>query len=312
MYDLSTKKIKKVSPSTKQQDFPSIYGNIITWNDYRNIQGSITGYSDIYAYDLSKNKVTRVTPKTGYYGHPKVYGNFIFYWDGSGDHSYIYKYDITNGSRKAILKNPGSNFDISGNKIAYVYYNGDEYFLYGDGGEIYIKNYQTDLLSNKGIPVCTENHTQYNPAISGGSIVWEDNRNGPNNIYLADYTAPKLTKTYPKHGSTIAHWCDYDDVGFILYFNEIVQPGPKFAGISVKNLSNNKYLPITKEFTSYLSYVPNRGETVWIWGPYQSTVWRSLKNVWCLLTVPAGAFKDINGNLYNKPIYIKVFLTDTW
>ncbi|HWQ50027.1 MAG TPA: PKD domain-containing protein [Methanosarcina sp.] len=84
MYDLSTKKERRITTNPSDSYCPAIYGNRIVWMDLRN------GNSDIYMYDLSTSTETQVTTNKLGQGWPDIYGDRIVWDDYRNGNSDIY------------------------------------------------------------------------------------------------------------------------------------------------------------------------------------------------------------------------------
>jgi len=120
------------------QDQPTLYENIVVWRDYRNDDG------DIYGYDLMNSSEFFIPASPGYQWHPAIYKNVV-----------VWEYWTNNDNSLPAYLHPEDIDDI----------------------EIYSDIYGYDLETNTEFPVCTASGDQYNPAIYGNIVVWQDERN---------------------------------------------------------------------------------------------------------------------------------------
>jgi beta propeller repeat protein len=74
----------QITTNTSDQRFPTVSGNIIVWQDYRN------GLPDIYAYDLSTRTEMQITTNTSDQQNPAVSGNIIVWQDDRNGNYDIY------------------------------------------------------------------------------------------------------------------------------------------------------------------------------------------------------------------------------
>ncbi|AKB52507.1 Chitin binding protein [Methanosarcina barkeri str. Wiesmoor] len=112
---------------------PSIYGDRIVWEDWRNGNQS-DGPSNIYMYNISTQKETQITT-SGSATSPSIYGNRIIWLDGRNGNSQndtegghdVYMYDLSTHKETRITNStiPEDGFAyelriaISGNRILY-------------------------------------------------------------------------------------------------------------------------------------------------------------------------------------------------
>jgi len=89
MYDLSSNTEKRITTDTTGQYYPSIYGDKIVYEDYRN------GNSDIYMYDLSSNTEKRITTDNNEQYNPAIYGDKIVWQDYRNGNWDIYMKDLS-------------------------------------------------------------------------------------------------------------------------------------------------------------------------------------------------------------------------
>jgi len=115
-----------------QQKNPSVWGNTIVWEDYRN------GNSDIYMRDLDSDKEVAITNYADDEINPFIFLNMIFYVSSSDN--YLYAYNInTEETTKINLKNSHGTAihnviryvpDYSSNRILIGDTNSEEWILF--------------------------------------------------------------------------------------------------------------------------------------------------------------------------------------
>jgi beta propeller repeat protein len=164
--DMSANKYSQISFGAGKEDFPDIYGDIITY-----WVPQAPGQDQIYMYNLSSGIETKVSISGNNFYHA-VYGNKIVYSNRN-----VFLYDINNGSTTQITNliafqiNPAIFEDIivwqdqrNGNWDIYMY----------------------DIRTGMESPICTNSADQWNVSIYGDKIVWNDDRNGNWDIYMYD------------------------------------------------------------------------------------------------------------------------------
>ena len=105
-----------INPSA--QYCPSISGNIVVWEDYRN------GYfnPDIYGYDISSGKEFPICTANGTQELPDISGNIVVWQDNRNGKTAVYGYDLSNGEEFPICTNPAEQYSphISGNYVVWI------------------------------------------------------------------------------------------------------------------------------------------------------------------------------------------------
>ena len=154
------------------QQNPSISGNIIVWEDWRN-------GSDIYGYELSTNTEFVICGiELSFQFSPSISGDIVVWVDdrhGNGD---IYCYDLSTSTEFPICTDLSwqSSPSISGDIV-----------VWGDGRNGNHDIYGYDLATSTEFPICTDlPEFRASPLISGDIVVWEDFRNGDSDIYGYD------------------------------------------------------------------------------------------------------------------------------
>ena len=183
--------------NSSDQTQPAIDGNLVAWVDTRD--GS--GKTDIFAQDTNSGDTFRVTDTHDAHD-PAVSGNYIAYATGT-DNGKIYLYNRTDGSKRQIsstTQKARGTPRISGNVVVWM----DE--RKGTGKKD-IWGY--DLSTDTEFPVVEGGDDQYDPDVSGTTIVWTDEshnqdiRGGDLSISGAATPTPSVAAT-PTPGPTSA------------------------------------------------------------------------------------------------------------
>ena len=223
MYNVFTKTETRITTNTASQQYPEIYGNRIVWEDNRNghleiymydlstqtesritnslasqdpaISGNIITYEKqvfennayrwgVFYFDLTKNMETLVSMTDKY--NPAIDGNHIVYqttWmfeDYTVYRKVVMKDIISGATWESTFPAQQQNPDVSANLIVYQD-NRENYGLNtGNPWDIYLYNLDTQIESK----VTSNAANQFSPAIDFGQIVYVDDRNGNNDIYM--------------------------------------------------------------------------------------------------------------------------------
>ena len=197
---------KSISSEDKQQLNPSIYRDLIVWEDYRNdpyggYTGTGTGNPDIYLYNISSDKKIPVcTQKSGdgtrnsAQQNPDIWKNLVVWEDWRNGNADIYIYDLKdpdqpeNGTQLTFNAENQQKPRIWGHYVVWIdYRNGLDGDIYAynlssdsDGNGIpdwKEKNYGVDEANKAIFPVCDNIFEQRDAAIYGSTVVWKDYRN---------------------------------------------------------------------------------------------------------------------------------------
>lgn len=162
-----------------------ISGNLIVYEDNR------MGNSDVWLYDITTGQELQITDELAPQFNPQISGNRII-WDdgrlGNPDWNvYLFDIDLLNDGNPITEPerriSPVDGFPqavggIDGDRIVFT-----DWRHGGSNTEIYLFNLSTGTEQR----ITTNNAQQRNPQISGGKIVWIDQRNDVNwDIYMYD------------------------------------------------------------------------------------------------------------------------------
>ena len=223
----------QITDDPKGQIFPKIHENKIVWMDPRN------GNWDIYMYDLGHDgeygtgddSEVQITNDAGNQQRPAIYENKIVWDDNRNGNSNIYMYDLGHDGEYGTGDDIGEVRvtdddtyqvcpDIYGNKI--VWHDGRN-----GNNDIYMYDLGADgkfgTQDDVGEVQITDNIAQqYEPAIHGNKIVWEDGRNGNWDIYMYDLGADGEYGTGDDGGEVLITNDDADQYRPAIYENKIV------------------------------------------------------------------------------------------
>jgi beta propeller repeat protein len=210
--DLSTKIQTRISKSGKAYN-PAIYDNKIVWQDERN------GKDNIYMYDISTKTETQIST-SGSATKPDIYGNRIVFCDTDeyGEpnlamynisthkeiilgYTFLYMAAIY-GDRIVIQTDPDNiaMYNLSTSTGTTIVPHDTEYDLaiYNDLVVYAYTDRQTiqeiDMynVATQEETKISKSETANNPKVFGNRIVWQDWRNGGQDIYMATILYPPV------------------------------------------------------------------------------------------------------------------------
>jgi beta propeller repeat protein len=243
--------------------FPSIYGDRIVWQDWRNGNRN-DGPFNIYMYNISTRKETQITT-SGLASYPSIYGDRIVWQDGRNGNSQndtegghdIYMYDLSTHKETRITNStiPADGFGyylglaISGNRILW----GGTYHYY-----IYdISTHKETYIDN--VPII-------NPAFFGNIIVGVSDIDGrPSNLTMYDLSTHKKTQIT---NSDSAFSPDIYNNN-IVWANEHQGDEVYHSEIYMYDLSSKKETQITNSGSTFY-YSPAISEDRVVWEDYNN------------------------------------------
>ena len=173
---------------------PSVSGDLVVWEDKRG------GNSDVYGKRLSPaGGEFAVVAHPADQRRPAVSGGFVVWEDDRGDDWDIYGKNLAAGADSPeipIVVAPGDQRKpkISGKKV--VWEDWRKSSAQGFDLDVYYKDLETDPEGSTGLEIPAPAGNQSNPAISGDTVVWEDDRTGEKNVY-GKHLHPAADEVFP-------------------------------------------------------------------------------------------------------------------
>lgn len=197
----------QITTNASYKELPSIYGDRIVWQDYRNVLDNASW--DIYMYDITTASEVRITTNESWQENPEIFGDIIVWEDGRNGNQDIYMYNISTSTETQITNDESDNTHpvIYGDKIVWEERNNagnHDIYMYSisDRTETQVTNGESDnihpaiygdrivwerhdgedhdicmyTISTCKVTKITKNGKAYNPAIYDDRIVWEDHR----------------------------------------------------------------------------------------------------------------------------------------
>jgi beta propeller repeat protein len=122
-YDLTKKKLTRLTHATGRESFPRISGSWVVWMDDRN--GALN--EDVYAYSLKTGATRPVETHAASSWMPQISGTRVVWTESTDTTSTMMLYDLASGVRTEIGSSGAwsSNPAISGNRIVWVSSDGE-------------------------------------------------------------------------------------------------------------------------------------------------------------------------------------------
>ena len=185
----------RITDNTINDGRPDVRGNTIVWKRL----SSVSGW-DIFTYDMSDPGEQIISNASGSQINPMTNGIIAVWEDWTSGDSDVFMRDTLLGiSTQPLVTGPGNQaiLSVSGNRLVYVNNTSPAPCLPGypsypncpGTGENDINNniYAVDLDNpNHPYPVSTAAGSQWQPRISGNTVVWQDYRDGNWDIWMKD------------------------------------------------------------------------------------------------------------------------------
>jgi beta propeller repeat protein len=168
-FDFNTNMETRLTTDTSSQLWPAIFGDRVTWMDYRH-HGT---WQDLYTYDFTTGTETRLTEASTLGRGSPVSADRIVWGDIRGGQFSLYEYDFNRPNHERPLNTTllSSEITMNGSRVAWTDVVYDiRAFDFTTGTEVRVTN-------NPG-------SARY-PWISQDYLVWTDYRNGNADVYIA-------------------------------------------------------------------------------------------------------------------------------
>jgi beta propeller repeat protein len=178
--NLVNDEIVQITSHERDQIRPALDGATLVWEDYRH------GPAEIYSYDLLSRKETRLTIDLDAQFLPAVSGNVTVWTDQRDGQQEIYR--PANGGAQRLTFGSGdrSQAAVEGGLLVYIDFSAGQ-----DNPNLAF----IDLNGGSGGALSTHAARQENPAIGQGVVLWQDDRDGTWQIYLANLEVRPLPIT---------------------------------------------------------------------------------------------------------------------
>jgi hypothetical protein len=234
---------------------------------------------DIKLYNTITHTTKTVKFNSDIFREVAISNDNLIWIERIGSTKVIKKYKISTGITSTVL----TNLTGVSNIVLYNNFAVWQKFKYDRGYDNpYYDIQMTDISKTNPITnVCTNLENQEYPKIGGSYktgvyVTWEDFRSGKGTLYWRnmDPLPPWIKATYPTQGYTRFS----RTANIIIKFNKYISPSINYNKISVKNLSNNKYVPITKSIKNDILYIKTNN--------------KRLAHTKYQITIPAKSVKD--------------------
>jgi beta propeller repeat protein len=175
----------QITTSVSYKESPSIYGERIVWQDFRNGYPGNASW-DIYMYDIAASKEIRITIDESWQENPEIFGDRIVWEDGRNGNQDIYMYNISTSTETRITNDESDNTHpaIYGDKIVW------EERLDSGKHDIYMYS----ISARKEIRITNGESDNIHPAIYGDRIVWERHDGENHDICMYTISTSKVTQ----------------------------------------------------------------------------------------------------------------------
>lgn len=164
LFSVGGSNIFQITKDPYNQYNPAIYQDIVAWEDVRN------GNYDIYGYSLSTREEFPICTDPHDQLNPVICGDIVVWKDLRNGNYNIYGYNLAAQEEFVVTQDTSyqSNPSIYGDIVVWEL-----------GGNIYGYN----LSTGQEFPICTDPKEQYSPAIYDDIVIWIDKRNFLADIY---------------------------------------------------------------------------------------------------------------------------------
>jgi beta propeller repeat protein len=177
-YNITTQETVRITSHERDQIHPAISGTTVAWEDYRH------GLGEIYQYDLATRTETRAAFGAETKILPAISGSILVWSDRAGGQYDIYVKDAVRGALRVTYGTGNhSQAAVLGNLLVYT-----DYEAGADDPNLSFRL----LSSGAGERMVSDPARQEEPAIGDKVVIWQDNRDGKNQIYYAPFETEAL------------------------------------------------------------------------------------------------------------------------
>ncbi|MCK9631711.1 MAG: hypothetical protein M0R30_08705 [Methanoregula sp.] len=173
LYDIRNGTESRILPDPSPQNYPSIYDDLIVWEDGRNDNGPY--HKDYFLYNITDRSVRKINavPVNNSASPPYIHDNRVLWGDaGVAVPSTVHLYNITTGQEQVLnYSSPGNvgRFSLSGNLAIWTSWE----FRGSDVPEQ--DSHLYDLTTGTESPVCPSGtFPQLSPSVSGNNIIFQN------------------------------------------------------------------------------------------------------------------------------------------
>ncbi len=170
----------RITEDNKDQRSPSVYKNIVVWEDNRN------GNWDIYGYNFTTKEEFQITMNRGDQLSPAIYEDIVVWEDNRNGNWDIFGCRLQWGGDEGELLSR-QEFQITtnrSNQLSPAIYG--DYIVWQDSRKGKWNIYGYDLSQSREIRITEGSNSQLSPAIYEDIVVWMDRRNYNWDIYGYD------------------------------------------------------------------------------------------------------------------------------
>jgi TolB protein len=167
--DLSRNEEIRIPENGSDQGSPLVSGDIVVWTEGRE------GKDSVYGYDISTGREFRVCKKDLPLGIA-LFDDIVVFQEWPHDDVFISAYSISTGKKTQIEAGGSFSLDMDGSIVVWSE-------LWGCDSGLNGKVLGYDFSSHRLLQISSGNSAKLQPSIYGDFVVWQDSRNGNQDIY---------------------------------------------------------------------------------------------------------------------------------
>ncbi len=227
----------QITKDRKNQLYPTIYEDIVVWQDER------SGNYDIYGYNLVTQREFLIITDPSEQGYPVIHGDIVVWVDERNGNLDIYGYNLARGREIEVTVQKSHQYYPA------VY---QDIVVWEDWRNGNLDIYGYNLVTEEEFQITSEPSDQEYPAIYENIVVWEDYRNGNKDIYGYNLTTKEefqiiTGKSHQKHPAiyrNIVVWADDKNGDLDIYGYDMIT-GQKI--LIVKQRGDQKHPAICED-----------------------------------------------------------------